>query len=142
MKSESDVSCKQKTHPLASKRLVGVPVRIEEGRAEVVLRAIDEMAVDEYGLVHGGFTFGVADYAAMLAVNEPNVVIWKAECTFTKPVRVGDEMRAVAEVEEREGKRRVVSVTVRTAKGVVFEGRFTCYVPDNHVLLRRKGDER
>lgn len=32
------------------------------------------MAADEYRLVHGGFIFGLADYAVMLAINEPTVV--------------------------------------------------------------------
>ena len=84
----------QRTHKLTSKRLVGKPVKLEEGYAEVELVTIDEMKVDEKGLVHGGFTFGLADYAAMLAVNEPTVVLGKAEVRFTKPVKVGDKLLA------------------------------------------------
>lgn len=68
---------KQRTHKLASKKLIGNPVKIEAGRAEVELPTIKEMAIDEYDLVHGGFTFGLADYAAMLAVSEPTVVLGK-----------------------------------------------------------------
>ena len=79
----------QRTHRLTSKRLVGKPVKIEKNYAEVLLETTEEMTVDEYGLVHGGFTFGLADYAAMLAVNEPTVVLGKADVKFLKPVKVG-----------------------------------------------------
>jgi acyl-coenzyme A thioesterase PaaI-like protein len=44
------------------------------------------MAADQRGLVHGGFTFGLADYAAMVAVNDPNVVLGAAEVRFLAPV--------------------------------------------------------
>jgi acyl-coenzyme A thioesterase PaaI-like protein len=69
----------QRTHRLASEKLVGRPLKIGPPEAEVVLETTEEMAVDEYGLVHGGFTFGLADYAAMLAVNEPTVVLGKVD---------------------------------------------------------------
>ncbi len=93
----------QRTHRLASKRLVGKPVKIEKNYAEVLLETTEEMAVDEYGLVHGGFTFGLADYAAMLAVNEPTVVLGKAEVRFLKPVKVGEKLIARAKVIEESG---------------------------------------
>ena len=41
-----------------------------------------------------GFIFGAADYAAMLAVNQPNVVLGAAETHFLKPSRVGDVLLA------------------------------------------------
>lgn len=125
----------QRTHNLTSKRLVGEPVKIAEGYAEVKLKTIDEMKVDEYGLIHGGFTFGLADYAAMLAVNEPTVVLGKAEVKFTKPVKVGDELLAKAEVIEDLGRKKVVHVDVfNQKKEKVLEGKFYCYVLEKHVL--------
>ncbi len=125
---------KQKTHLKASKRLVGVPVYIGSGTAEVMLKTTQDMIVDEYGLVHGGFTFGVADYAAMLAVNEPTVVLGKADVVFLKPVALGETLRAKAVVEKVKGKKRIVNVSVSTERGEVFKGTFTCYVLDKHVL--------
>ncbi|MDK2982943.1 MAG: hypothetical protein PWP19_421 [Thermococcaceae archaeon] len=125
----------QRTHLLTSKGLVGEPVKIEEGYAEVKLKTREEMKVDEYGLVHGGFTFGLADYAAMLAVNEPTVVLGKAEVKFTKPVKVGDELLAKAKVGEDQGKKKVVFVEVfNQNQEKVLEGKFYCYVLEKHVL--------
>ncbi|WP_297062923.1 PaaI family thioesterase [Thermococcus sp.] len=124
----------QRTHRLTNERLVGRPLKIEPGWAEVELLTTEEMAVDEYGLVHGGFTFGLADYAAMLAVNEPTVVLGKAEVRFLKPVKVGNRLIAKAEVVEDLGRKKVVKADVFRGDEKVFEGTFHCYVLERHVL--------
>ena len=87
----------------------------------------------EKGLVHGGFTFGCADLAAMLAVNHPNVVLYRAEVKFTAPVKVGEEIMAEGRVVERSGKKIRVEVKAYTDK-TVLEGLMYCYIPENHVL--------
>ena len=125
-----------KTHEKIDKRLCGEPVKLEEGRAEVKLKTVPEMAADEKGLVHGGFVFGQADYAAMLAVNHPNVVLGAANVKFLKPVKVGDVLLAKAQVVKEEGKRRIVNVVVERDGEVVFEGEFICFVLPVHVLER------
>jgi len=124
-----------KTHLRADPSLLGTPVRVEDGKLAVVeLVATQEMAVDDAGLVHGGFTFGLADYAAMLAVNDPYVVLGSSEVRFTAPVKVGDLMRATANVEGVEGKRRDVGVEVSVDGRTVLKGRMTCFVLPGHVL--------
>jgi len=92
------------------------------------------MAADWRGLIHGGFTFGLADYAAMLAVNEPTVVPANATVKFLAPVVVGDRLEAEATVEQTDGKKRSVKVTVRRAGAAVMEGEFLAVVPDGHIL--------
>ena len=87
------------THEKADPRLLGTPVLLEKGTAVVELTATEEMAVDDRGLIHGGFTFGLADYAAMLAVNDPLVVLGSADVKFTAPVKVGESMVATGVVE-------------------------------------------
>ncbi len=125
----------KKTHALAREDLLGTPLRIVTGEAaEVALTATEEMAVDERGLIHGGFTFGLADYAAMLAVNHPFVVLGGSECRFLAPVKVGDSMIASASVEETKGRRRSVSVDVNVGNVKVFTGVFACFVLEDHVL--------
>jgi len=124
-----------KTHKGAKERLVGKPLSVvDDQEALVELVATGEMSVDETGLVHGGFTFGVADYAAMLAVNHPNVVLGGTECRFVAPVRVGDKMTAKAFVSEIEGRKRKVEVEVSVGDQTVLRGLFTCFVLDKHVL--------
>ena len=78
------------THLGIDARLCGRPTTLAEGRAAVRLETVPEMAADDRGLVHGGFVFGAADYAAMLCVNDPNVVLGAADTRFVAPVAVGE----------------------------------------------------
>lgn len=122
------------THPKISNRLCGEPVETGKGFGRVKLKPDSEMVVDDFGLVHGGFVFGLADYAAMIAVNDPNVVLGAASVRFLKPVAKGDEIIAEAGVKEVKGKKQIVAVTVTRGGDLVFEGEFTCFVLDKHVL--------
>jgi len=92
------------------------------------------MVVDETGLVHGGFIFGLADYAAMISVNHPNVVLGSADVKFLKPVKAGESLVAESVVQGSEGKKRIAAVTVRSDDTKIFEGVFTCFVLEKHVL--------
>lgn len=130
----------QNTHLLASKKLIGSVVSIEENKATVVLKITNEMIVDEFQLVHGGFVFGLADYAAMAVINEPTVVLGKAEVKFVKPVVVNDTLTAIAAItEESSGKKIPVSVQVFRKDGqLVFEGVFVCFVLEKHILEKQQ----
>lgn len=94
------------------------------------------MAADGEGLVHGGFVFGLADYAAMVAVNRPNVVLGSAKTKFLKPVSVGDRLVASAEIEKKEGKKIQVMVNVQKGEQTIFSGEFMTFVLDQHVLKK------
>jgi len=125
------------THLGIDRALCGEPVRLEPGLAEVRLETTPVMAADARGLVHGGFLFGLADYAAMLAVNDPHVVLGAAEVRFLKPNAVGDVIVARARVVGEQGKKREVEVDVARGEEPVFSGRFTCFVLPRHVLEGR-----
>ena len=131
-----------RTHAAIDARLVGVPVETSDGSATVRLATTPEMAADDHGLVHGGFVFGLADYAAMLAVNEPTVVLASCECRFVAPVVVGDRIEAAAEVHSNDEKKRTVGVVVTRDRTMVFEGTFHCTVPTRHVLDREPTTDR
>ncbi len=123
-----------KTHMKANHGLLGTPVEVVEGKAVVELRASEYMVVDDEGLIHGGFAFGLADYAAMLAVNDPYVVLGGAEVRFTAPAKMGDVMRAEAVVESSEGRKWIVKAEVSVGNKNIFRGTFSCFVLDKHVL--------
>ena len=124
----------QRTHEKIAAHLCGTPLAISEGRARVALDVSAEMAADGRGLAHGGFTFGLADYAAMLAVNEPTVVLAGATLKFLGPVVVGDRVEAEATVDRTDGKKRWVTVVVKRAGQPVLEGELFAVVPDRHIL--------
>ena len=126
----------QNTHLLASKNLIGSVVSIGNYCATVKLTITSEMIVDNYNLSHGGFVFGLADYAAMLAINKPTVVLGKATTKFLKPVVLNDEVTAVATISQNVNEKKViVSVVVKNQKNeFVFEGEFVCFVLEKHIL--------
>ena len=128
------------THLAIDRRLVGEPLDLGEGTARAVLTLRPEMAADDRGLVHGGFAFGLADYAAMLAVNHPLVVLAGASMKFLAPTQVGERLVAEARVVETTGRKRRIEVTVRREEeaqdrqDVVASGEFLAVIPDRHVL--------
>ncbi len=124
------------THLGIDARLCGHPVTLGPGEARVELETTPSMGADDRGLVHGGFVFGLADYAAMLAVNDPLVVLGAAETRFLAPVEVGERVVAHARVVDEKGRKRQVEVEVARADEVVMRGTFTCFVLDRHVLDR------
>ncbi|WP_338669676.1 PaaI family thioesterase [Pseudodesulfovibrio methanolicus] len=123
-----------KTHESIDRTLCGEPVEVAEGTSTVRLACTANMAADASGLVHGGFIFGLADYAAMLSVNHPNVVLGAAETRFLKPSRVGDVLVARAQDETPQERKHLVKVEVSCGEDVVFSGTFTCFVTKQHVL--------
>lgn len=125
---------KPNTHLAISPTWVGTVVELSDNRAVAQLETRAEMCADDAGLVHGGFAFGLADYAAMLAVNDPYVVLGAAETKFLAPVSCGQVMVATAEVVSVQGKKHQVECQIAVGDRVVFEGRFTCFVLQQHVL--------
>ena len=123
-----------KTHLGVDPALCGRVRSIGEGSSEVALDTVDAMAVDAQRLVHGGFVFGLADYAAMLAVNDPNVVLGAAQVRFLKPVQVGNQVVATAQISAVNGRKHEVRVEALVDSETVFEGTFTCFVLERHVL--------
>ena len=122
------------THRRIAPGLCGGVTHREEGAATVLLSTTAEMGADDQGLVHGGFVFGAADYAAMVAVNDPNVVLGAAETRFVAPVRVGDTVVCSARVEVQKGRKHLVQVVCAVDGKTVMEGAFTTFVLDRHVL--------
>ena len=92
------------THEEINSGLCGTPIHVEPDFSRIELKTDDSMKVDKQGLVHGGFVFGLADYAAMLAVNDPNVVLGGADVKFLKPVKAGEILIAEAKTALKNGK--------------------------------------
>lgn len=123
-----------RTHLNIDRSISGEPVELKEGYAEVLLKTSERMLADEKGLIHGGFIFSAADYAAMLAVNHPNVVLAGANVKFLKPVKLGDNILCKARITEDKGRKKKIVVECFKESEKVFEGEFYTVVLDKHVL--------
>ena len=138
--NESEVYIR--THNRIDHGLCGEVLLMEKGYVETRLSTTSEMIADEVGLIHGGFIFSGADYAAMLAVNERNVVLVGSECQFLSPVKLRNEVKFIARVRHKEGRKRNVHVEGFVLDIKVFEGEFKTIVTERHVLkLKLLGEE-
>jgi len=123
-----------KTHNRIDQDLNGEILKIEVGYVETRLVTTPEMVADDIGLIHGGFVFSAADYAAMLAVNERNVVLVASDCQFLSPVKFHDEVNIIAKVRHKEGRKRNVHVEGYVLDIKVFEGEFKTVITEKHIL--------
>jgi acyl-coenzyme A thioesterase PaaI-like protein len=122
------------THERINQDLCGEITKLEKGYVELRLTTVQEMVADDIGLIHGGFIFSAADFAAMAAVNERNVVLVGADTQFLSPVKLHDEVNFVARVRHKEGRKRNIFVQAFVLDIKVFEGEFKTVVTERHVL--------
>ena len=126
------------THLNIDTSLCGKVIKLQENYAEVLLHTTNQMRADVQGLVHGGFVFSAADFAAMSAVNDPFVVLGSSSSKFIAPVRVGDVVLFKANISSEKGKKKLVEVEAFVKEKLVFEGSFVTFVLDTHVLGESK----
>lgn len=125
------------THLKIDEGLCGELADLQDGYARVVLTTTEQMAADDAGLVHGGFLFGAADYAAMAAVNEPNVVLAGSSCKFLAPSKAGEVIEFEARITQSDGVKYLLEVVGRSNGVTVFSGEFKAVVTKEHVLSGR-----
>jgi len=127
----------QLTHLKIDTSLCGKLVSCSTKEAKVALQTDSRMVADAEGLIHGGFLFGAADFAAMCAVNAPNVVLTGSTSRFIAPSREGDLIEFTAKVTEEDGPKGVVEVVGVCLEREVFTATFKTYVTNEHVLKGR-----
>ena len=129
------------THEEINTDLSGAITLLEEGYVELRLTTTADMVADKIGLIHGGFIFSAADYAAMAAVNEKNVVLVGSDCQFLSPVKFHDEVNIIARVRHKDGRKRNVHVEAFVHDIKVFEGEFKTVITERHILKLKLLDE-
>lgn len=129
------------THERINSELCGEIQKLEAGYVELKLVTIPEMVVDSHGLIHSGFIFGAADYSAMVAVNDKNVVLVASDCQFLSPVKMGNIVDFIAKVRHKEGRKRNVHVVGFVYDIKVFEGEFKTVITERHVLKLKLLDD-
>lgn len=132
--SENFLNDDLKTHIRIKSALVGNLVELAKNTSKVVLQTTNEMSVDEFGLIHSGFLFGSAEYAAVAAVNEPNVVIIGCRSKFFAPAKVGDLVTFEAKGRFEDARKREIKVIGMINEIKVFEGIFQAVLLERHIL--------
>lgn len=125
---------KLNTHLKIDNGINGTVIELKQDYAKVQLDTKDFMSADEQGLVHGGFAFCAADFAAMAAVNEPYVVLAKSETKFLAPVKAGETIIFEANTTAKDGIKSTVEVIGNVQDKAVFKGTFYTATLDKHVL--------
>jgi acyl-coenzyme A thioesterase PaaI-like protein len=134
----SDSPITPKTHLKINSTLCGTIKELTTQGCRISLTTTQEMVVDEYGLIHGGFIFGLADYAAMMAINHPNVVLAGSNVHFAKPIKVNTKLLAEATINKTDNHKFEVFVQVWADNEEIFYGDFMCIVTQEHVLINKK----
>jgi acyl-CoA thioesterase len=123
-----------KTHVLLNQSLCGYVEDIQDDYAKVRLVATEEMIADKRGLIHYGFIFGAANFAAVAAVNKPNALMAVARCNFLAPLKLGDEAVFEARAMQSATRKRTVEITGTIGKIKIFDGEFSLVITDRHPL--------
>lgn len=95
-------------------------LEVQPRSATVGMRVREEM-VNGFGVSHGGIVYSLADSALAFASNTHGRVTVSIEnsITYPEPVRVGDELVAVAEEESASSRLGYYRVTVRRQGGAI-----------------------
>ena len=122
------------THRRIKNTLSGNVIEIEKGYAIVNLQTTQDMIIDELGLIHSGFIFSAADFAAAAAVNESNVVIIGSRTSFLAPAKLNDLIEFEAKAKFEDSRKREITVTGKIKEIKIFEGIFHAVVLEKHIF--------
>lgn len=122
------------THKRVNSAFSGRVIALEENYAKVSLLTTHEMTTDELGLVHSGFIFSAADYAAAIAINAQNTVIIGSKVSFLAPAKVGDNIEYEARVKFEDLRKREINIVGKINDIKVFQGTFYAVVLDKHIF--------
>ena len=105
----------------AFSRWLGIKIlAVGPRQATVAMRVRDEM-VNGFGVSHGGIVYSLADSALAFASNTHGRVTVSIEnsITYPQPVKVGDELVAIAEEESASNRLGYFRVTVKRSDGTI-----------------------
>jgi acyl-CoA thioesterase len=108
---------------------LGIRVLAVRPREATVGMTVRQEMVNGFGVAHGGVVYSLADSALAFASNTHGRVTVSIEnsITYPRPIRVGDELVAVAEEESASHRLGYFRVTVRRSDEIVALFRGTVY---------------
>src|SRR5690554_4851571 len=111
--------------------VIGELISLDLGKfAESLLITTPEMALQRSKVIRGHFLFAQANSLAVAVIDARNVLTGKVELGFHKVVRIGEEIRARAEVKRAEKNRYKVMVNSYRSEDLVFSGEFILFAKE------------
>lgn len=112
----------------AASKALGMTVEIRSVGGATARMTVREDMINGFGVCHGGLLFALADTAFAFACNayDRRAVAASGSIEFLRPVKLGDELRAVASEEYHGRKSGFYSVRVENQDGItvaLFRGR-------------------
>lgn len=104
--------------------LCGNILKITQEEVVISFAPSKQMISDESNLIHSGFIFNVANYAAMCLVNQPNALTIKSEVQFLAPIEFEQEMLFIATINQSNNKKYEIFVKGTLLDIKIFEGIF------------------
>lgn len=124
-----------------NKKWTGQVSLIKSDRSEIIFKTLDEMAIDEHGLVHSSFLLGACEYAALTVINGENMFIQNIEAEYLAPVEVGTECIIKALVKYQGDKKKIVFVQAFKDQIKIFDGTFSILELEQHILDIKLNEE-
>ncbi len=123
-----------RTHTELDPNHIGHVDKLKEDESYTTLTTSKMMHADMEQLVHSGYIGSSAEYAALIAVNEPNAMVYSIEAKYYACARVGDDVTFHATVKHSEGRKRDVTVVGKIHSIKIYEAHIIVVIPEYHPL--------
>ena len=124
-----------------SPNIVGELLELYHNKAVVRFTPTERMVMDKNKLIHAGFVFNSASFAAMAAINKKYSVLIAADVKFLAPIELGHEITFKAEAIQSETKKCEVKVEGYLLDIKIFDSIFHIAVFDKKIFKLRFKDE-
>lgn len=121
--------------------IVGELVELYHNKAIVRFRPNERMIMDESKMIHAGFVFNAASFAAMAAINKKYSVLIASDVKFLAPIELGHEVVFKAQAVQSDTKKCEVKVEGFLLDIKIFDSLFHIAVFDKKIFKLRFKDE-
>lgn len=121
--------------------IVGELVELYRDKAIVRFRPNERMIMDESKMIHAGFVFNAASFAAMATINKKYSVLIASDVKFLAPIELGHEITFKAQAIQSDTKKCEVKVEGFLLDIKIFDSLFHIAVFDKKIFKLRFKDE-
>ncbi|RDU59536.1 thioesterase [Helicobacter marmotae] len=121
--------------------MVGDLLELYRNKALVRFVPSERMIMDENKMIHMGYVFNAASFAAMAAINKKHSVLIAADVKFLAPIELGHEILFKADAIQTDTKKCEVKVEGYLLDIKIFDSIFHIAVFDKKIFKLRFKDE-